>query len=61
MNKKLLEVGTAFIALIVLAILFLIGASITGPDTAPYLYLVAILIFTAILIIMGRKVSEPVV
>ena len=61
MNKKLVEVGTAFVALILLAIIFIIGAIAVGPETAHYLYLAGILIFTGALIILGRKVSEPVV
>jgi len=61
MNKKLVEVGTGIIALLILTIIFLIGASVTGPDTAPYIYLIGILVFTGVLIYFGRKISEPVV
>jgi len=61
MNKKLVEVGTAVIALLVLSIICIIGASTTGSETANYLYLTGILIFTSALILLGRRVSEPVV
>jgi uncharacterized membrane protein YgdD (TMEM256/DUF423 family) len=61
MNKKLVEVGTAVIALFLLVIIFLMGASVTKPETASLLYLAGILMFTGTLIILGRRVSSPVV
>ena len=61
MNKKLVEVGSAVVALLVLAIIFIIGAVAAGPENAHYLYLSGILVFMGALILFGRKVSEPVV
>jgi len=60
MRKKLVEVGTSVLALIVLAAFSLVGAALAGSQAAPYLYLVGILAFTIVLIVLGMKVSEPV-
>ena len=61
MRKKLIEVGTAVAALVLLAVFCIAGAATAGSAIAPYLYIGGILAFTVVLIVLGMKMSEPVV
>jgi len=61
MKKKLIELGTAVVALLILAFFCIIGATLVGSDLSTYLYLFGVIAFTVVLIILGRKVSEPVI